>query len=160
MEFLVTNEKTVQKVDEIIDFLKGPRLYIPNTTYSGHTTWLEHKAYPQLKNGAKLATVCFDKSLVSGVVIYQEHPTLKNTVEIRNITVRPTSRGRLFGSFLLRNTELEAKYCLGAKELVIDCKLQNANMMQFLLRNGYMVKQVVDLYKVGDGMDVVFSKKI
>jgi len=160
MEYLVTNEKSQKHAEEIVQFLKGPRLYIPETTYTGYPSWLENKVHPQLTNGSKMATVCFDRSRVSGVIVYQSHPLISNAAEIRNITVRPTSRGRLLGSFLLRNTEFEAKQFFKAKKIIVDCKLANTAMMQFLLHHGYLIEEVRDLYNCGDGLDVVMSKKL
>ncbi len=160
MDYRITNEQTDARADEIVQFLQGPRLYIPQASYSQHGQWLENKVHPQLKSGVKIASICLDRSDVSGVIIYQNHPELSGTAEIRNITVRPTDRGRYIGSFLLKNTEHEIKYYLQAEKILIDCKQSNIQMIRFLQKHGYTIETITDLYHHGDDLDVVFVKKI
>jgi hypothetical protein len=100
MYFEITNEKTSAHADEIVEFLQGPRLYIPNTTYSDQNIWLK-KVHTQFKNDIKIATTCFDKSMVTGVIVYQKHRYIDKAVEIRNITVRPETRGSLNWKFFV-----------------------------------------------------------
>ncbi len=159
MYFEITNEKTSAHADEIVEFLQGPRLYIPATTYSDQNVWLK-KVHTQFKNDTKIATTCFDKSMVTGVIVYQKHPQIEKAIEIRNITVRPETRGRLIGSFLLHNTELEAKNDFNANTVYLDCKVNNYLMLQFLLSHGYEVVEIKDLYGLNDGDDVILKKCI
>lgn len=71
-EFLFTSERSWQKADEIVDYLRGPRLWVPRLDYPDLDAWIE-KVHAQLKSEAKRALVAFQGGQVVGAVVYQRH---------------------------------------------------------------------------------------
>ena len=158
-EFLFTSERSWQKADEIVDYLRGPRLWVPRVDYPDLDAWIE-KVHAQLKSEAKRALVAFQGGQVVGAVVYQRHVDAPEVLEVKNITVRPDMRGRHIASFLLRNAEIEGAHDFGAREVVADAKVQNLAIRAYLFRNGYRSDDVKDLYGLGAGADVVYRKAL
>ena len=159
VEFTFTNEYRPTQTDEIVDYLRGPRLWIARTHYPDHFDWLD-KAHTELKTEAKRAMIALDHGQVCGVIIYQEHKTQKGVLELKNLTVRPDLRGRYIASFLLRNTEIEGGDEFGADSVICDAKASNFSIGSFLLKQGYRALGQVDLYNLKAGDDIIYNKKL
>ena len=161
-DFRFTNEHSAQDVANIVDVLRGPRLWIPtDQDYPNHSVWLD-KTEAQIVDGTKRAMAAYSGKLAVGSVIYQRHPEIPTVLELRNISLAPDMRGRHFGHFLLHTAEGEAARndFPGIEEIVVDTKVTNEGMISFLLAQGYDIKEITDLYGLGAGLDVVFSKTL
>ena len=159
VEFTFTNEYRSSQTDEIIDYLNGPRLWVPKVHYPDYFDWLG-KVHVELKAEVKRAMVALDHGQVCGVIIYQEHKNQKGVLELKNLTVRPDLRGRYIASFLLRNTEIEGGDEFGADSVICDAKASNFSIGSFLLKQGYQALGQVDLYKLKTGDDIIYNKKL
>ena len=159
-KFRFNNEHTSAGVADIVDVLRQPRLWIPTEKdYPNHGTWLD-KTEALIASGKKRAMVAYMGKDAIGTVIYQRSADQPSTLEIRNISVSNDLRGRYIGSFLLRNSEIEAAQndFPGVDEFVVDTKVSNTEMIAFLESHGYDIKEITDLYGLGTGLDVVMSK--
>lgn len=159
MEVLFTSDRTVRMADEIVDYLLGPRLWIPQADYPDFGDWVQ-KVWSQLKREEKRALIGVTAGRVVGAVVYQRHLAVPSALEVKNITVRPDLQGRHVASFLLRNAEVEGRRDYGTTEVLVDAKARNVGVRTFLLRNGYSVAGVQDLYGLRAGDDVLFRKPL
>jgi ribosomal protein S18 acetylase RimI-like enzyme len=161
-DFRFTNEHQQADIGNIVGVLESPRLWIPTEhDYPKHSDWLQ-KAEAQLAAGTKRAMLAYAGREPIGTVIYQRHETSPKVVEVKNISISPTARGRYIGSFLLRNTEIEATSHDFPKtsEVMVDTKVTNNEMITFLIRHGYRIEKVEDLYEQGTGLDAVLVKTV
>ena len=161
-DFRFTNEHSFGDLGSVADILMRPRLWIPTEAdYPGHGEWVQ-KTEAQLAENEKRAMVAYSGSTPIGAVVYQRHQTRPNTAEIRNISVTDDARGRYVGSFLLRNTEIVALLndFPDCHTITGDTKLTNPEMMAFVLKHGYTLEEITDLYGLSTGLDAVFSKSI
>lgn len=157
MDFRFTSDGSAQRADEVVSYLRGPRLWIPRPDYPDIDEWLE-KVHRQLKLETKRALVALHRGDVVGAVLFQKHLAAEETLEIKNITVRPDMRGRHIASFLLRNAEIEGCKDFRARRIWVDAKERNTGIRAFLFQNGYLPSAPVDLYGHGAGADIVYSK--
>jgi N-acetylglutamate synthase-like GNAT family acetyltransferase len=160
-EFRFTNEHKASEVGNVISVLRRPRLWIPTETdYPGHSTWLE-KVEDQIQTGKKRAMLAYIAGKPVGAVVYQRHEQSPNVVEVRNISVSPDSTHRGIASFLLRNTEIEAVSVdfPGTDTIMVDTKITNPEMIQFLETRRYELAGIADLYETGTP-DAVFTKPL
>lgn len=161
-EFRFTNEHTSSQIADITDLLRKPRLWVPTERdYPNHNDWLG-KTEAQLQSNTKRAMVARMGRETIGAIVYQRDPHLNSQLEIRNISVSPDARGRYAGAFMLRNTEIEAvrNDFPGVETITIDTKEANQEMIAFLLSQDYQVADVLDLYGLGAGLDVVLTKSV
>jgi ribosomal protein S18 acetylase RimI-like enzyme len=161
-DFRFTNEHRLSQTGEIVGFLERPRLWIPSTAdYPDHFDWLD-KVGIQLEREQKRAMVAYHGRAIVGTVVYQRHLTEANTLEIKNLSVVPTSEGRFIGSFLLRNTEIEGTQhdFPGCNRIVFDTKTTNTGIVAFGMRHGYRLAGIEDLYGLGAGEDAIFVKSV
>ena len=86
MDFKFTNNYPISRLDEIVSYLLGPRLWIPNTDYPDFLDWAQ-KVHGELKKDVKRALIALSENNVVGVAIYQRHKKYKDTLEIKNLTV-------------------------------------------------------------------------
>lgn len=157
-EFQFTNEHTASQVGAIIDVLRSPRLWIPaRHDYPDYEDWLL-KVETEIAAGDKRAMLARMNGQAVGAVVYQRDEGA--TLKIKNISLAPDARGRHIGSFLVRNTEVEAhRYDFpDCDQVMVDTKTSNTDMINFLLVNGYHVQEIKDLYGLGTGPDVVLTK--
>lgn len=159
MNINFSNEFPLSRTDEIVDYLSGPRLWIPKVDYPDYDDWLQ-KVYRQLRGGEKRAIIAMDGRTLMGTIIYQKHQTLSDTLEIKNLTVRPDKQGRYIASFLLRNAEVEGSHDFKTSLTSCDTKKNNFAVRMFLFKNGYIIKGEDDLYKLNSGNDIVFGKNL
>lgn len=159
MEFLFTTEQTLSRADEVVDYLRGPRLWVPRTDYPDFDAWLS-RVHRQLKTESKRAVLALSLGQLVGVVLYQPHRDLKSVLEIKNISIRPDARGRHVASFLLRNAEIEGKRDFGCSLAVVDAKARNSAIGAFLAHGGYSSLSCRDLYSLGAGEDVLYSRSL
>ena len=159
MEVLFTSDRTVRMADEIVDYLLGPRLWIPKADYPDFGDWVQ-KVWAQLKREEKRALVGISAGRIIGAVVYQRHRELPGALEVKNLTVRPDLQGRHVASFMLRNAEVEGVRDFGVSEVLVDAKARNAAIRAFLCRNGYSVAGMLDLYGLRAGEDLLFRKSL
>ncbi len=160
MDIRFTNELKPGRFDELIDYLRGPRLGMPKGHYPDYDDWLG-RVHAELHAQCKRAIVALDGGDVVGAVVYQRHKAEPATLEVKNITVRPDMRGRYVASFLVRNLEVEGRVDFpGVTRVLCDAKRENRVIRQFLLQHRYTVAGVTDLYGLGAGEDLVFSKSL
>jgi len=160
MQMLFTNEGIDARADEVVDYLRGPRLWIPQHDYPDYDDWLE-RVHAQLKNEQKRTLLALSSGRIIGAIVYQRHRSRPQAVEIKNITVRPEAQGRHVASFLLRNVEVEAtRDYAGTTEILVDAKADNTGIRLFLLRHRYRIAAHQDLYALGAATDLVFTKPI
>jgi ribosomal protein S18 acetylase RimI-like enzyme len=159
MNFCFTNEFPRSRVDELLEYLRGPRLYLMAMDYPDHESWL-HKAYGELLGGKKRAIIALNQGRIVGATIYQRHKQHPHLIELKNFTVRPDHGGRYIGSFLLRNTEIEGRRDFaGITAITMDAKASNRDFRRFVTSShGYKVIDVQDLYGQGAGEDLIFQK--
>jgi ribosomal protein S18 acetylase RimI-like enzyme len=154
-----TSEETWRRADEVVDHLRGPRLWVPRRDYPDFDEWLE-KAWRQLRSEEKRALLALVDGRVAAAVVYQRHADDPSVLEVKNVSVRPDWRGRLVASFLLRNAEAEGVRDFGSREAVVDAKAGNLGVRAYLIRNGYRPAEVQDLYGLGAGPDVLYRKRV
>ena len=159
MDFRFTNEFAPTKIDEIVGFLMGPRLWIPHGDYPDFLDWAQ-KVHVQLKSEAKRAIIALEHGQVVGAAVYQRHRKDADALELKNLTVRPDKRGRYLASFLVRNMEVEGATEFGSRHVVCDAKTGNLGIRLFLERQRYRVIGRDDLYAKGGGTDLVFRKDL
>jgi len=159
MDFKFTNNHSISRLDEIVSYLLGSRLWIPSTDYPDFSDWAE-KVHGELKKEAKRALIALSEDNVVGVTIYQRHKRYKDALEIKNLTVRPDMRGRHIASFLMRNTEIEGQREFGSKYALCDVKAENLAVRLFLMKHRYKIVRKEDLYGLGSGDDVVYQKNL
>ena len=160
-EFTALTAESPRQASLAIDVLRKPRLWIPTQKdYPGHDAWLE-KVEAELQQGKKRAMLGFIGKEPVGAVIYQRDPKRDNTLEIRNISISPEAGNRYIGSFLMRNSELEAVAhdFPGTVQVTVDTKVDNSEMLSFLSAHGYSLAEVTDLYDSGNP-DAIMAKPL
>jgi ribosomal protein S18 acetylase RimI-like enzyme len=159
MDFKFTNNYPLSKVDEIVSYLLGPRLWIPNTDYPDFLDWAQ-KVHGELKKEVKRALIALYENNIVGVVIYQRHKKYKDALEIKNLTVRPDMRGRFIASFLMRNAEIEGQREFNSRYVLCDAKANNHQVRLFLMKHHYRIVRREDLYGLNSGDDIVYRKDL
>ena len=160
-EFVARSAGSPRLASLAIDVLRKPRLWIPTEKdYPSHGTWLE-KVEAELQQGKKRAMIGFFGKVPVGAVIYQRHPEQYDTLEIRNISISPEVGNRYIGSFLLRNSEIEAaaQDFPGVSQSMVDTKVANRTMLSFLEGHGYALRDSADLYGSGQ-LDAILVKSL
>ena len=159
MDFKFTNNYPVSKLDEIISYLLGPRLWISNTDYPDFLNWAQ-KVHGELKKDVKRALIALSENNVVGVAIYQRHKRYKDALEIKNMTVRPDMRGRYIASFLMRNAEIEGQREFNSDYVLCDAKASNHPVRLFLMKHQYKIVRKEDLYGFNSGEDIIYKKNL
>ena len=159
MNFTFTTEQTIRRTDEIAEYMSEPRLWIPQTDYPDFDKWMQ-RVHIQLRSETKRAVLALCSGHLAGVIVYQHHKERADTLEIKNVTVRPDVRGRHVASFLLRNAEIEGCHDFHTSSVVTDAKADNLAIRSFLLKGGYLPMTCVDLYGLRSGRDIVYRKHI
>jgi hypothetical protein len=154
-----SNDSPASRIEEVIDFTLGPRMWISDEAYPDLSEWGQ-KLHEDLKVSSKRAFVAFDADRVIGTIIYREHEETSNTLELRRITIHRSHEGRYVSDFLLRNVEFIAQSEFGADNVVVDSKTSAFGMIHFLLRSGYKITDKLDLYGLGGGEDFIYRKKL
>ena len=159
MDFRFTTEYPLSRLDEIVSYLLGPRLWIPQTDYPDFSDWAK-KSHQELKKESKRALIALSRQEIVGVAIYQRHKKVKEALEIKNLTVRPDQRGRYIASFLMRNAEIEGARDFKSNQVICDAKASNFAVQSFLIRHRYSILNQTDLYQMGTGEDLIYQKKL
>lgn len=159
MKFTFTNNFPISRVDEVVSYILGPRLWILSRDYPDILNWAE-KAHQELKRQSKRVMVALDHNQIIGATVYQCHKQKPGALELKNITVRPEARGRYIASFLLRNTEIEGQRDFGSSHILLDTKATNFAIRFFLTKHRYQRLEQLDLYRLGAGEDVVYRKDL
>lgn len=142
--------------------LRRPRLWIPTEAdYPRHSEWLD-KVEAEVLDGSRRAFLARNGLTPTGVLVYKRDDDDPTILKIRNISVPPEERGRFVASYMLRNVELEIgpEDYPGVSSVVIDTKLSNREMLEFLIWHGYSLTEVTDLYQDGTGLDAVLTKSL
>lgn len=142
-----------------VDFLSGPRLWIPKSDYPDFTDWLD-KVRTELTHGSKHGIFCYLAGQLVGSVLYQRHKKTTQLLEIKNLTVDPRISRRFVASFLLRNAEVEGQKCFGSTAIICDAKKSNLAVNAFLVRNRYRAVGTIDIYGKSAGTDTVYMKDL
>lgn len=143
----------------VIDFLLGPRLLVPDTDYPDFKDWLE-RSESEVASGSKRHMACWWNFELVGLVIWQRHKQSPNWLEIKNLTVRPIVNGRLVGSFLLRQAEIEGKAEYNSEVAVCDAKQANQAVTSFLTARHYHALGTTHLYNPKFGKDLIFMRQL
>ena len=157
MDFKFTNNYPISRLDEIVFYLLGPRLWIPNADYPDFLDWAQ-KVHGELKKDIKRAMLAISGNEIVGVTIYQRHKKHKDALEIKNLTVRPDMRGRFIASFLMRNAEVEGRREFNSKYVLCDAKADNLAVRFFLMKHQYKIIRKEDLYGLNSGEDIIYKK--
>jgi ribosomal protein S18 acetylase RimI-like enzyme len=163
IEIKFSNDHSPRQRSKVMTVLKLPRLWIPTAAdYPRHDEWLD-KTESEIADGTRGAMLgCSDHNPV-GAIIYRRHKTQGNVVELRNISISPSVRGRLFGAFMLRQVEVDVTLnneFVGIDTFSVDTKVTNTGMIGFLESQGYSytLADIADLYHDGTGDDVTLTK--
>lgn len=159
MDFRFTTEYPLSRLDEIVAYLLGPRLWIPQTDYPDFEEWVE-KVYREIREETKRAVIALSQNQIIGAAIYQCHKQFPKTLELKNLTIRPDQRGRYIASFLIRNTEVEGLREFKVTKILCDTKTTNLEMRFFLLKHHYRVIEETNLYHLDAGNDLIFCKDL
>lgn len=159
MRILFTSDESWARADEIADYLLGPRLWVPEGDYPDYVDWVE-RARIQLRQESKRAVLARSGGAVVGVAVYQRLREDARVLEVKNLTVRPDFRGRHVAAFLVRNAEVEGARDFGCSSVQVDAKASNLGVRALLLGAGYRPGRPEDIYGLGAGPDVVYSKTI
>jgi ribosomal protein S18 acetylase RimI-like enzyme len=159
MDFKFTNDYPLSRLDEIVSYLLGPRLWIPSTDYPDFLDWAD-KTWKELKKENKRAIIALSFNRIVGITVYQRHRKYADALEIKNLTVRPDQQGRYIASFLLRNTEIEGAKEFHSKYILCDAKAKNIAVRNFLFKNRYQIMAKADLYSFGVGEDLIYRKNL
>ncbi len=159
MDYRFTNEFSPSKIDEIVHYMAGPRLWVPESDYPDFFDWTQ-KVHAQLKDQTKRAVIALSGADVIGVSLYQRHKHHSDTLEIKNLSVRPDARGRYIASFLLRNTEIQGAQDFSVSRAICDAKATNLSILYFLQKHRYAVTATRDLYGLQAGDDHVYIKQL
>lgn len=143
----------------VIDFLRGPRLFVAAADYPDYHDWLQ-RIEPELACGTKRHLACIWNREMAGIIVWQRHKTRPHLLELKNLTVRPEASGRLVGSFLLRQAEVEGHREYSAVAAVCDAKQANRPVLSFLARSGYKPQMIDDLYRLRTSLDVVMLRTL
>ena len=155
----ITNELNSGDRGDLMSVLRGERLWIPTSRdYPRHNDWLD-STEAAIGEGNKHAFFARIDSSAAGAIVYRADPRDDTVMDIRNISIIPSSRGRLLGSFMLRQVEVEARES-GSRLLRVDTKIDNEAMMQFLAHNGFDIADITDLYGDGTSEDAILTKNI
>ena len=162
IEARFSNDHSAHQLDDVMTILGRPRLWIPTAAdYPRHGEWLD-KTETEIADGTKRAMLGYNGSDPVGVIVYRRNETQDNVVDIRNISFDPSVRGRLFGTFALRQAEYDATQndFEGVDTFVVDTKITNTGMISFLERQGYVLARIADLYQDGTGEDAILTKSL
>ncbi|MDB4984295.1 MAG: hypothetical protein JWM20_474 [Patescibacteria group bacterium] len=159
MNISLTNEFKEASTDQLLDFMRRPRILVNNADYPDFDHWLQ-KVYVQLKSEEKRAILIIENGLIIGSVLYQKHASIKDALEIKNLTVGKEYRHRKFGSVLLRQAEILGAAGFKTVKAVCDAKAQNDEVRTFLLSEKYRILGEQDLYNKKSGTDLVYYKNL
>jgi ribosomal protein S18 acetylase RimI-like enzyme len=157
VRYRFSNDFPLSRIDEVINFTLGPRLWTSDAGYPDLALWGQ-RLHRELGQSRKRALVAFEHDKIIGSIIYREHETKPGTLEIRRITIHPSHEGRYVSDFLLRNVELSSQEDFQARNVIVDSKTNAFGMIHFLIRNGYRITGLKDLYGLGGGDDFMFQK--
>lgn len=159
MDFRFTTEYPLSRLDEIISYLLGPRLWFPRTDYPDFEEWAM-RAYIEIKKETKRVIVALSQDQLVGVIVYQRHKQFSEALELKNLTIRPDQRGRHIASFLIKNAEIEGAGEFGVDRVFCDIKMNNLEMRMFLMQHQYRIIATTDLYHLSTGDDILFRKNL
>lgn len=162
-DFQIGNELNARHVDAVANLLVQPRLWVPCGDYPGHIEWRD-KAVAEVEGERKRAMVAWWGNDEAAVCIYQQDPTNPHRVEIRNLSVEQSARGRGLAPFVLQQVLCEAENDFpGAETVIADVKRTNADMLSFALKHGFQIEATGFLdgsYAHNGTEDVVLTKSL
>lgn len=135
-----------------MDFVAQQDLGYPN--YGG---WLE-KAEHQLRTGQKDAILAFSGGTLVADLIYQQHKTIPQVLEIKNLRVHPKLRERYFARFMLRQLEADARTS-GYRTMLVDARESQRDVRSFLLASGFSEIITLPIYSP-ESNEVIMAKSL
>ena len=125
-----------KNLDEATRFISSQNLGYPN-----YDSWVE-KMRSELSLGIKHGIAAYSDGAFVGDVIFQEHKQIRGILEMKNIRIHPLLRGRNFAPFMLKQAEIE----MNSEAVIVDARLNQRDMINFLTSQGYIPTAKVSLY--------------
>ncbi len=133
----------------LIDFI-----HLQDLGYPSYHAWVE-RAEHELISGYKGAIIARSGSGIVGNLIYQDHKSMKETLEIKNMRVHPELRMRGFGRFLLDQANYLAR---SYKMMICDLRSDQQGARKTLEKAGFRKIALIPLYD--DTPDIVMVKEV
>lgn len=163
MDIRFTSQFPTSQINEIVDLVIKPRLWVPNPQiiYPDIYDWAQ-KVYVELFRQEKFCIVAVSGIYqIAGLIIFQQHKKYQDALEIKHLNVLPQMQNRYIASFLLRNAEVEGKKLFPhLTKCLCDAKAENRIVFNFLLKHHYLPKAKLDLYDLKSGEDIIYEKMI
>ncbi|MEK6760528.1 MAG: hypothetical protein AABX93_01245 [Nanoarchaeota archaeon] len=137
----------LKNLDETTQFVASQNLGYPN-----YEAWIE-KMRSELSFGIKHGILAYNNGIIVGDIVFQKHKQLVDFLELKNIRIHPNLRGRNFASFMLRQAELE----MPQSPVIVDARVNQADMINFLISQGYSSVTQMPLYD-SHNQDIVMVK--
>ena len=141
LDLLYTDKRTAQTLDALSMRLNQRSLWSPERVamYPGHPAWAE-KAIAEWQADKKMALFAFLGSECVGSIVYQQHPLYPGFLEIKNLSLERSGRGRHVANTLVRLVEIEgSKEFPGVHTVVTDTKATNRGLIRLAELNGYEI---------------------
>ena len=141
LDLLYTDKKTAKTLDALGTRLSQHSLWDHERSllYPGHPAW-EEKAIAEWQADKKMALFAFLGGECVGSIVYQRHPLHPSFLEIKNLSLEQSGRGRHVANTLLRLVEVEGQNEFpGVHTVVADTKAINRGLIRFAELNGYEI---------------------
>ncbi|MBU0894714.1 MAG: GNAT family N-acetyltransferase [Nanoarchaeota archaeon] len=145
----------LQDESEVLDLENFLRLQ--SLGYPNYQDWV-NKAKEEILSGYKKVILAFSEGCLVGDLIFQSHKQLRGLLELKNLRVDSWIRGRYFGSFLLRQAEIEARK-FGQGALICDTHSDNLEVNSLLRFCGYQELVRVPLYE-NNKEEIIYIKPL
>jgi len=141
------DEKEIKKLSEF--------LLLQPFNYAGYGSWVE-RARHELLSGYKSAILAFSEGVLVGDLVFQPHKQFQRVRELKNMRIHPLLRGRYFGSFMIKQAELEKRDEYDA--IICDIRSDRNDVIAMLRGLGYKELLRAPIYE-GQTEDVVMVKR-
>jgi len=148
--FNFTTLQDERQLRTLIDFVAKQDLGYPN-----YPRWVE-KAEHDLKTGQKSAILAFSDGALVADLIYQQHRTIPQVLEIKNLRVHPELRERYFARFMLKQLEREAR---GYTTLLTDARESQTDVLSFFLASNFSPVAILPIYSP-ESNEVIIAKPL
>ena len=130
----IEDEKELKKLKEFM--LLNPEFY-PEKIYK---PWIDEKCVPRIESNIYKTIISFSENKVIGNLVWRYLDN--NQIEIKNLRVKKSNRGRDIGHFMLTQMEKDNPKC----SIITDVTINNLSMINFLIRNGYEITSKENIY--------------
>lgn len=145
---LVPPEEAVR----VYNFIKGKSL-----DYPGYMDWVE-KCRRQLELGEKEALAVSLDGVVLGSIVFQALKRDRLILEVKNFRVSEEHKGIGIGSSL-DSSLLTLARLKGFRRIQIDTHTDNSEMIEFLIKRGYVAQSQENLYDPTK-QEIIFVKEV